>query len=427
MSDDSKIKYGYWSIATQKHLTKYKADSANLDEFDSLSLSGKAGRLLGVIRGSRSLDKIKKVEKMASSIGIGKAELHRIILPELVKASNGQVEIRKNSTGEILGVEEYIFSQNNALAIAGQVFENVNPSNIERITIETMDETKRIPYLESELYNELSSRGFGEKEIGLACALQVNFKLIEKISRGKEAIYSNEYIWGPNHEKIAHAIAGLQLDKKQSLKHVIDIIQTTQGIPLEKLPPVSGELMMLAQKVGIIDPTTIITSNGVKKQFGFSSRLLSDETPYGDDILDDVKLFLASIRFGENYTQYSTINNPAKFISYFLRNGTIGPHSANGTDYTLLEERGIVRAEQSHSNRYYLHLVREDVAKEALRIISTKHFGLDDEPNPSGAEAILKTGVFQSPEECRLEMGKMPENIQEAMDHLSRVLRDESL
>lgn len=63
MSNIDLLKAGYWSIATQKHLKKFASDSVHLDEFDNLNLSGKAGRLLGVIRRNSNISNIKKLEK----------------------------------------------------------------------------------------------------------------------------------------------------------------------------------------------------------------------------------------------------------------------------------------------------------------------------------------------------------------------------
>ncbi|XWN52337.1 hypothetical protein L0P96_14780 [Anoxybacillus flavithermus] len=82
------VKQGYWSIATQKHLRKFTVDSPNLDEFEKLNISGKSGRLLGILRGNQQIDNVKKLEKMAASVGIGKLELHNIILPTLEKVSD---------------------------------------------------------------------------------------------------------------------------------------------------------------------------------------------------------------------------------------------------------------------------------------------------------------------------------------------------
>ena len=57
---DEKTISGYWAIATQKHLKNFRNDSANMDEFDSLNVSGKAGRFIGMIRGNKEITNMRK-------------------------------------------------------------------------------------------------------------------------------------------------------------------------------------------------------------------------------------------------------------------------------------------------------------------------------------------------------------------------------
>ena len=137
-------------------------------------------------------------------------------------------------------------------------------------------------------------------------------------------------------KKIAAAIAPLELQQKQSMKQMIEIIQNSQGVPLDKLPPIDQNLMILAKKTGILNPAIISSTRGLEKEFEFTPDLLKTDS-VNEDILDDVKLLLASIRFGENYTEYSTIQEPEKFLRALINNQKVGPHSANGSDYILLE------------------------------------------------------------------------------------------
>jgi hypothetical protein len=434
MSSQDKIKSGYWSIATQKHLKEFTTYSPNLDEVDCLNIAGKSGRFLGVIRGNGHIDNIKKLEKMANTVGISKSELHRIVLPEIEKASDKQVEIIRDSAGEIKGIAEYVFTNQSVLEITGQLFENQDPSDLERIAIETMDETKKIPYLESELIQLLSQNGFKEKDINLAFALQDQFKLIQKIAgKSQEPIISNEYVWGPNHHKIALAISNISFGRKQDLKEVITLIQNSQGYPIEKLPDIDPSLLLLAKKTGMITPTSIISNRGLKKEFAFSPNML-EPLSYNDDILDDVKLLLASIRFGQNYTLYSKITDPVKFLESLIQNGDIGPHDANSTDYTLLEKKGIVKVVKKTKRTYFgtkrgycLELIRKDVAKEALKIIKSPDYNIKIDADVTDFESVTDTSKFISAEENRVKLGDSPAHIKEAEDYLSRVLRDELL
>jgi len=442
MSNIEKIKFGYWSVATQKHLKVFQNESTGLSQLGSLHLAGKAGRFLGAIRGNNQIQDINKLLVIANNVGItGIPELVKFILPELERASDGRIELIKDTVGNITGLVEYLFEQSNVLQISGQVFENSNPTDIEKIVVSTMDETKKIPYLQNELTQLLTKENFSERDISLSLALQGQFRLIQILnkSKSKEAIISNEYVWGKDHKKIAMAISHLGLKEKEEIKQIIDIIQRAQGYPLDKISLETIEFLNLAKKIGMISPMTISTTRGIQKEFGFSADLLKPED-YKDDILDDVKLLLASIRFGENYTQYSTIWDPKEFLSYLIEHREIGPHDANSTDYIMLEKRGIVRVIEKTKTKfssYYggyvkrtgpcLELLRKDIAEEALKIISSPDYKLPKDTDVTNFGSILDINSSLSPEESRILMGETTEAMKEVADESLRMLRGELL
>lgn len=140
---DDKINKGYWAVATQKHLSKFQTSSQNYEEFDALNISGKAGRLLGLIRGNTRITNMKKLEKLAGTMGIGKRELRNTILPELEKVTEKKIELQRNSLKEIIGIEEYFLDSEEVLSAAGNYFEYMAPEETERITVESMSNTKK--------------------------------------------------------------------------------------------------------------------------------------------------------------------------------------------------------------------------------------------------------------------------------------------
>src|SRR5690554_6243339 len=105
-----KIKAGYWSVATQKHLKVFQNETKGLGNLGNLNLSGKVGRFLGAIRGNSTITNINKLETMAYSVGIqSKAELNMMVFPVLEKASDGRVELIRNTVGDVTGLAEYMF------------------------------------------------------------------------------------------------------------------------------------------------------------------------------------------------------------------------------------------------------------------------------------------------------------------------------
>ena len=424
---------GFWSIAARKHLKEFVDYSDNGDIFDRLNVAGKTGLFLGTIRGNKQLDNIKKIEKMASQVGIKPIELHKIILPQLEESSDKKIEIHRDSLGNATGIEEYVFDTQSTLEITGKVFEDLNPTDKEIITVNTLEETKKVPYTQNEITEIMVQKGFKENDINISLDIADQFKLIRKVAKKNGPIISNEYIWGSNNQRIALAVGELGKIQKDSLGITIGEIQNCQGIPYENLTIADKKLFDLAKKIGMINPIKIVTNRNVNKEFEFTQS--TNWLPASEDIFDDVRLLLASIRFGENYTQHSTIYSAQKFLSAWIRNGEVGPHDANSTDYIMLEKKGIAKVVYKSKQKwgyngyynatgYYLELVKEDVAREALKfingIIEENDLSIDD------YNQIAKSSNYYSAEEQRVRMGDVPESSKEADEYIQRILRDEN-
>lgn len=368
-----------------------------------------------------------------SQVGIKPIELHKIILPQLEESSDKKIEIHRDSLGNATGIEEYVFDTQSTLEITGKVFEDLNPTDKEIITVNTLEETKKVPYTQNEITEIMVQKGFKENDINISLDIADQFKLIRKVAKKNDPIISNEYIWGSNNQRIALAVGELGKIQKDSLGITIGEIQNCQGIPYENLTIADKKLFDLAKKIGMINPIKIVTNRNVNKEFEFTQS--TNWLPASEDIFDDVRLLLASIRFGENYTQHSTIYSAQKFLSAWIRNGEVGPHDANSTDYIMLEKKGIAKVVYKSKQKwgyngyynatgYYLELVKEDVAREALKfingIIEENDLSIDD------YNQIAKSSNYYSAEEQRVRMGDVPESSKEADEYIQRILRDEN-
>lgn len=431
---DKKIN-GFWAIAARKHLKEFVDYSDNADIFDRLNVAGKTGLFLGTIRGNNRLDNINKIEKMANQVGIKPIELHKVILPQLEESSDKKIEVIRDKTGKIIGIEEYVFDTQSTLEITGKVFEDLNPTEKEIIAIHTMEETKKVPYTQNEITDKMVRKGFAEDDIKIALDIADQFKLIRKVTKKNDPIISNEYIWGSNNQRIALAVGELNKMQKDNLGDIIEEIQKYQGIPYDKLTVADKELFSLAIKIGMIDPIKIVTNRNVNKEFEFTQN--ANALTASEDIFDDVRLLLASIRFGENYTEHTTIYDAHKFLNAWIRNGEVGPHDANSTDYIMLEKKGIAKVTYKSKQKYgpygaynaqgyYLELVKKDVAREALKFIDGIIEENDLNSDIDNYEQIAKASNYYSSEEQRVRMGELPESSREADEYIQRILRDEN-
>ena len=107
----------------------------------------------------------------------------------------------------------------------------------------------------------------------------------------------------------------------------------------------------------------------------------------------------------------------------------MGPHSANGTDYVLLESRGIVKITPSDiPGRYFMELIKKDIGELALNILKTSDFEIENSVIRYDFSTDEESSVhFESPESVRMNMSLSPAPISEAENYFLEVLRNERL
>ena len=94
------------------------------------------------------------------------------------------------------------------------------------------------------------------------------------------------------------------------------------------------------------------------------------------DEQEHVRALLSCVKFGqyspsEFEGQKFRIKMPDKYINALIQKGKVGPSSPIGTDYIVLEKEGIIKLEKSSKQgQYEMHLIKEDIAKAALRVIT---------------------------------------------------------
>src|SRR6267143_315941 len=125
--------------------------------------------------------------------------------------------------------------------------------------------------------------------------------------------------------------------------------------------------------------------------------------PFGHDLLRDeqehVMAMLSCIQFGRlSPTEVDgiryPIKYPGKYLGALIRKKRVGPATPIGTDYLILEREGIVELKPSSFKRgqFEMHLVKEDIAIKAKRILELGHDPGFDEP--AKMESLCQTGSF---------------------------------
>jgi hypothetical protein len=373
-------------IEEQKHLQEY-SDPA-LKYFSKTLTAGQLGRLLGKLRKLEVIKDFEKIKVFAADLGIYDEDyLISVLLPKLER--KGAIDIYKDGTGRISKIEENIASEDDILQITGEVWKESSPGEEEQISMEIIDVCTDIPRLNSELINEILSKGYLDANIGIE--LSKKFSIVQEynVPGIVESVFHTPYYARENVTKIMHTLKGLDYEDRQLLEKTLGDVSHNQASPISKMKTLSNDIMLRFEQVGLIDITKVETIKGRSESFLFTPSIWS---PFGTALLKDeqehVRALLSCIRFGqiaptEIDGKKFPIKMPDKYIAAFIRKKRVGPSTPIGTDYIILEKEGIVNIEPSSSKpgQYEMVLIKDDIAESAQRILSRgKDVYLDSTP-----------------------------------------------
>ncbi|HMN15235.1 MAG TPA: hypothetical protein PKD55_23190, partial [Bellilinea sp.] len=134
---------------------------------------------------------------------------------------------------------------------------------------------------------------------------------------------------------------------------------------------------------------------------------------------------LNSIRYGEVYGRRSTgrIMDPIRLLTVLLEKGEIGPATAIGKDYPLVEQAGIVSVETTASGLYVMRPRKRDVIETVVDILEHgSALPLDERYDPS-MNNLNYPGSFITGEEIRSREADPTPPMQEALSNLLTHLR----
>jgi hypothetical protein len=334
-----------------------------LYRFFGVSLEvGREARLLETIRGQGEIDK-NRLYDFSSEFGYNPDYVETILIPKFVDwgflvDSEKSIDITINSQRDILGRcgEEWIKKKKDPRDSAA---------------IKIISALSRRPMHEDELKGILKEYDANSAQDSILTLEAI--KQISELNIDNQKIYFSPSMVGDNIE----AVKGLFSQKTKGNDIVADSIYEKiseyQGYPMIGLPKAIGstlpsDLMDSLQICGGLDPCEV--SSGRKQQtFLFTGDVFSKE----NDPYHFVKETTSHFRFAEHFANYRLLWLP-KFIRSLIENGEAGRASPIGTDYKLLERRGIIEVKPLDvSGKYRMYLIpgKEDVLKKTLDLIET--------------------------------------------------------
>lgn len=364
---------GAWLVIISRHLIRYDTTEPALATLDGISFAGKCGSLLIKLSADETEQLTEaKVTAHARLCGIDRIELQ--IYRNTLKVHGCLDFDEKSRIYEILS-----FSRERVLDTTTRIFnELVTATDDERLLPDLLEFCLVRPRLESEVKEFLSAE-FSEEKIEHLLGVVRTLDLLGYLSLDKqrERLYFNGYQFGERAADIGKALAALPREEREYLDTLLEYITDQPGMPPESIK-VPQRVKTLAVGLGLVDESKVHSAAGDASfytRLGFALPSVGREiSNLEDDVFNHAKMLLASIRYGEFRSTWSRgrIIDPKWILGALLRRDRVGPCTAIGQDYVVLEGEGVIKtiqAENELGEQFYMELRRSEPASIAYGLL----------------------------------------------------------
>jgi hypothetical protein len=339
-------------------------------EFPAIDTAGKAGALLSQLAGTAETTVERtKVEALAKAAGLNP----RLEVPGLLALLKERrvVDIATTGAVAVLGL-----TTSAAVQHAANVFEDQEPTAEERASIALAELTSKAPL------------PYGASKQFLSDEFHLSSKLVEDLLQRTETVgfvdaegqnndklfFNGNLFRRDNLTKVSRVLGSLsstdlskvnEIDEKLSQQGCLSVedIERTLGIPLfEKL-----------RAAGMYDVNHVANASG---EFGFVTKPAAFHKfndPLVDDAFDLAKTLVAALFYG--MTQSSAGRGRIGMITALLRRlisgQAVGPATAIGEDYRVLETRGVLKVTPGPRFGFLMKLMKIDIGEMALSVLTT--------------------------------------------------------
>jgi len=390
----------------------------------TLDTTWKAGRIADLALRMRRQGRLNfdAVRDFGELVTLTPADLEQWGLPCL-----SAVEIIDYTVGEDgkpLMIEERVGVAAPVLDQIASIWEALAPAAIERCSVMSADHAAYCPMTEIEHRAALELQGFPAEIHERAFRTLVGIGLLQRAQSTalRENVLWAPYVWGTEALDIAAFMKRLPANEREALSSLSRKAAEHPGATVQDLGA-EQKIVNAARHAGLFDATRVVAGT-TERSFAFSPGL---ERTIGGGLTDathERKLFVAHILNGHRYGRPGTgrIEYPIALVRALINKKAVGPTTAAGREYGLLEGAGIVRAEPVGGGKAMLRLVKEDVAEESLALLRR---ALDEDPSQQ-ADSVEKLWIpgsaMMSPERDRRSLqapiGDEREMVQSTIERL---------
>lgn len=345
----------------------------NQSDFENIQFSGKCGLLLSALSESENQSDLNddKVRAIAKAVGINvKLELRSIL-----NALQEEEFIDVSKSG---GVSTIGLTTSSVLSHTSTIYQSCMPSPIENAVIELAENISESPKNKS-LVKELISDKYHISNKNtlelLSQTEEIGFIDHGQIDDSETLYFNGNMFRNPDTLKISSVIESLTSVEQNKLATFNSELDSTGCVPISKAKTILGEnLLEKIQSIGLYDVNGVSNENSTSYFITHPGSFSKYGNPFVEDGLDLAKAFVASLTYGMIYSPSSRgqISMLSALLKKLIQGDWVGPATAIGKDYLVLEYKRVVEIRQSkqYPGRFYMRLLKKDIGEIALKVLS---------------------------------------------------------
>ena|SRR5579875_2393280 len=337
-------------------------------EFPAIDAAGKAAGLLSQFAASEqtTLERTR-VEALARAAGLNP----RIELPELLKvlARRRVIDVSDSGAIEVLGLTSAATVQH-----AADIFEDEQPTPEEQAAIALAEFTSSAPKPFGATLEFISD------EFGLATNKTVDSLMraetvgfVDAEGRDGDKLFFNGNLFRrDNLVKAKRVLDSLSAEEQRRVRTLDQQLGQRGCLALSEAEDVLGaSLFEKLRAAGMYDVNHVANPSG---EFGFITKPAAFHKfndPLVDDAFDLAKALVAALFYGMTQSPHSRgrIEMISALVGKLISGGQVGPATAIGEDYRVLEMKGVIRVQPAKPYGYFMQLLKRDVGQMALNVL----------------------------------------------------------
>jgi hypothetical protein len=397
--ENDKETKGAWII---HHSRKIAMDVSAPAEFSVIDEAGKAAELLIRLgESNESTLSAAEVNAVAQSVNLNpRRELSHFLdllkNRRLIDISNSNNEVR------VLGV-----STRSVLSHAASIFDDAQPTNKEIAAIDLGEFTSAAPKPLGEVAEYLGDtykmRNSDTQDF-LRRSTEIGFVDQEGDDPASTLIFNGNLFKHDSVHKTLRVLSSLDSTEQSQLSEITEKLHSAGCITAAQCETLLGySLFEKLKAVGVLEINTVSNEQGDYAFVTLPGAFHKYVNPMIDDSFDLAKALVAALSYGIHHRSPSQgrIISVDWILGALIQGREIGPATAIGNDYRVLEQNRVVKLIPWNNDLYKMKLLKKEIGELALQVMRRGDANVVSIRTPPAAPMSGYTGPERTREQVR--------------------------